>query len=181
MKTKTLSIRELCSIGLFTAIIAVCAQISIPMPYGVPMTLQTFAIPLAGTILGVKNGTIAALTYVILGAVGAPVFAGFAGGIGILFGRTGGFILAFPLMALAAGIGAKKTNLPWLAMWLVIGAIVLYISGATVFSLVTSNTLAASFAFVVVPFIPTEIVKIVLVVVFTKLIKQALEKSGMLV
>jgi len=66
-------------------------------------------------------------------------------------------------------------------MWLVIGAIVLYISGATVFSLVTSNTLAASFAFVVVPFIPTEIVKIVLVVVFTKLIKQALEKSGMLV
>ena len=180
MEVKRLSIRELCSIGLFTAIIAVCAQISIPMPYGVPMTLQTFAIPLAGAVLGIKNGTIAALVYVLLGAVGVPVFANFTGGIGMIFGRTGGFILAFPLMALCAGIGGKKENHLWLAMWLIVGAIVLYISGMLMFSLVTSNGLVASFTFVVAPFLPTEAIKIAMVVVLNKLIKQALKKSGML-
>jgi biotin transport system substrate-specific component len=180
MLIKKLSVRELCSIGLFTAIIAVCAQISIPMPYGVPMTLQTFAIPLAGAVLGIKNGTIAALVYVLLGAVGVPVFANFSGGIGMIFGRTGGFILAFPLMALLAGIGAKKDNPFWLTMWLVIGAVVLYISGMLMFSFVTSNSLMASFGFVVVPFLPTEVIKIAMVVVLNKLIKQALRKSGLL-
>jgi len=178
MKTKALSIREVCGIGLFVAIIAVCAQVSIPMPYGVPMTLQTFAIPLAGAVLGAKKGTIAALAYILLGATGVPVFAGFAGGIGMFFGRTGGFILAFPIMALTAGIGAKKNNIIWLVTWLVIGAIALYISGMLMFSLVTSSSLATSFALVVTPFIPTEIVKIAMVVILSRLINNALEKSG---
>jgi biotin transport system substrate-specific component len=143
------------------------------MPYGVPMTLQTFAIPLAGAVLGIRNGTIAALIYVLIGAVGVPVFADFTGGIGVVFGRTGGFILAFPFMALAAGIGVRKKSLPWLTIWLIIGAIILYTSGVLMFSFVTSNSLAASFTFVVLPFIPTEIVKIVMVVSMSKIIKQA--------
>ena len=177
MKTKKLTIRELCSIGIFVAIITVCAQISIPMPYGVPMTLQTFAIPLAGAVLGIKNGTIAALVYIILGAVGIPVFAGFMGGIGMIFGRTGGFILAFPFMALTAGIGTKKNNPLWLVLWLVIGAIILYTSGMLMFSFITATGLAASFTFVVAPFILTELIKIAMVVLLSKLIKQALIKS----
>ena len=181
MKAKTLSIRELCQISIFTAIITVCAQIVIPMPYGVPMTLQTFAIPLAGVVLGIKNGTIATLIYVLLGLIGVPVFAGFTGGAGIVFGPTGGFILAFPFMTLTAGIGTKKNSYPWLIMWLVIGATILYTSGMLVFSLVTSNSLLASFTFVVIPFIPTEIVKIIMVVILGKLIRQALSKSGLLI
>jgi biotin transport system substrate-specific component len=148
------------------------------MPYGVPMTLQTFAIPLAGFILGPRKGTIAALIYILLGILGLPVFAGFTGGIGMLFGRTGGFILAFPFMALTGGIGALKKNLLWLAFWLIIGALILYTSGMLMFSYVTSNSLIASFYFVVVPFIPTEIVKIIMVILFGKLIKQALVNSG---
>ena len=179
MNTKVLSIRELCGIGMFVAIIAVCAQISIPMPYGVPMTLQTFAIPLAGAVLGIKNGTIAALVYVAIGAIGVPVFAQFTGGIGIVFGRTGGFILTFPLMALAAGIGARKDNRLWLALWLVIGALILYTGGVLMFNLITSIGILASIPLVVAPFIPTEVVKIVLVVSVSKPIKQALVKSGM--
>jgi len=178
IKSKTLTIRELCLISLFTAIIAVCAQVSIPMPYGVPMTLQTLAIPLAGAVLGMKNGTIAALVYVLLGLVGVPVFAGFSGGIGMLFGRTGGFILAFPLMAFTAGVGARSGKKLWLILWLVIGAIALYISGLTVFSIVTSSSPAASFMLVVVPFLPTEVIKIIIVVFLSNLIKHALRKRG---
>ena len=79
-------VRDLVYIAVFTAIIAVLAQISIPMPGGVPMTLQTFAVPLAGLVLGTKRGTLSALLYVLLGTLGVPVFAGLSGGPGIVLG-----------------------------------------------------------------------------------------------
>ena len=180
MNNKKLSISEMCQIGSFVAIIIVCAQISIPMPYGVPMTLQTFAILLAGMVLGPKKGTIAALVYVLLGAIGVPVFTAFAGGLGIIFGRTGGFILAFPFVALAAGIGGRRKNIFWLILWLVIGTIILFIGGMLMFSFVTSSSLMVSFTLVVVPFIPTEIIKIVMVIVLGKVIKKALNRSGII-
>ena len=120
------SAKDLCQIGIFTALIVVCSQLSIPMPAGVPMTLQTLIIPIAGIVLGAKRGTIAACLYVLLGAVGLPVFAGFTGGLGILFGMTGGFILSFPLMALFAGLGSRRNKkMPTMA-GLVTGAVVNY-------------------------------------------------------
>ena len=181
MNNKKLSINEMCQIGSFVAIIIVCAQISIPMPYGVPMTLQTFAILLAGVVLGPKKGSIAALVYVLLGAIGIPVFTAFTGGLGIIFGRTGGFILAFPFVALAAGIGGKRKNIFGLILWLVIGTIILFIGGLLMFSFVTSSSLVASFTLVVVPFIPTEIIKIVMVIILGKVIKKALNRSGIII
>ena len=80
---------DLCMIGVVTAVIVIMAQISIPMPLGVPMTMQTFAITLAGIILGSKKGAVASLIYVLLGAVGVPVFANFSGGYQLLVGPTG--------------------------------------------------------------------------------------------
>jgi biotin transport system substrate-specific component len=151
------------------------------MPYGVPMTLQTFAIPLAGMVLGMKNGTLATLVYILIGAAGVPVFAGFRGGLAIVFGTSGGFILSFPLMALTAGIGENKNNRLWLTLWLAIGAIVNFICGMLMFSFVTSNSIAVSFTYVVLPFIPTAIIKIIMVVTVGKVIKQALLKSGVLI
>lgn len=171
-----LTIRDICHIGIFAAIIAVCAQISIPMPVGVPMTLQTFAIPLAGVVLGIKKGVIATVVYILLGAVGIPVFANFTGGIGVIFGRTGGFILSFPLMALAAGVGALKGSL-WLTAWLVVGTAVNYFCGVLMFSFITSTGMVASFGLVVIPFLPADVVKIVMVLVLGKVIKQALVKN----
>ena len=105
MSKTRLSIRELSLMGLFTAIIAAMSQLSIPMPYGVPLTMQTLAIPLAGIVLGPKKGTLSTLAYILLGAIGVPVFSGFSGGIGIVLGMTGGFIMSFPAMACAAGFG----------------------------------------------------------------------------
>jgi biotin transport system substrate-specific component len=180
MKNHKISIRELCYIAVFTAIITVCSQISIPLPVGVPMTLQTFAIPLAGMILGKKHGTLSTVIYVLLGLVGVPVFAGFAGGLGTVFGRTGGFILSFPIMALLAGIGNEKNNNVWLVSWLVLGAAVNYLCGALMFSFVASTNLITSFVYVVVPFIPTSIVKIALVALVGKSVKAALIKNKLL-
>ena len=169
-----MSVRELCYIGIFVAVISICAQIQIPMPHGVPLTLQTLAIMLSGIVLGAKNGTIAALIYILLGAFGAPVFSSFSGGLGIIFGRTGGFILSFPLLALAAGIGSSKDKRFWLVLWLIVGFIINFSCGTLMFSAVMSMPLLVSFSIAAAPFIPTELIKIALLVIFGKRIKQSI-------
>jgi len=161
MKARKISVNDLCMMGIFTAVIAVMSQIMIPMPYGVPMTLQTLAIPMAGIMLGSKKGTLATIIYMLVGAVGVPVFAGFAGGLGIVFGPTGGFIMSFPILAFAAGIGAEKNNKWSIWIGLVAGVIINYICGVIYFSLYTSNDLITSFTACVLLFIPTDIVKII--------------------
>jgi len=187
MNEKKTSVRDMCLIGFFAAIMAICAQISIPMPYGVPMTLQTFAIPLAGVVLGAKRGTIATMLYVLLGAVGVPVFSGFMGGLSRVLGPTGGFILSFPIMAFCAGIGAryrqslatyKKTLV--LITSLVVGTSLNYMCGMVFFSLVTSNNLLLAFTYCVLPFIPVDTIKMALVVVLGRNVKGVLVKSGMM-
>ena len=179
MKTKN-NIYDICYIGLFVALTAVLAQISIPLPGGVPLTLQTFIIPLTGLVLGAKRGTIAACIYVLLGAVGVPVFAGFSGGFGAIAGPTGGFIISFPLMALAAGLAAKQGGQPALIAGLVIGSVLNYAVGTVWFVLVTGSGYAAAIAACVLPFIPTAILKIILVDLIGVRCKTLLLRSGVL-
>ena len=88
-----MSVRDLSRAALFAALMALCAWISIPAP--VPFTLQTFALFLAPGLLGGRLGAAAVGAYLLLGAFGLPVFAGFSGGIGALLGPTGGFLLGF--------------------------------------------------------------------------------------
>jgi len=178
MKAKQIPIKDLCMMAVFTAILAVMAQIIIPMPYGVPMTLQTLAILLAGIMLGSKRGTISTLVYVLLGAVGAPVFAGFTGGLGIVFGPTGGFILSFPLLAFAAGYGAEKNNKLWLWGGIIAGVMINYLCGLIYFSIYTSNDFITSFTVCVLVFIPTDIIKILIAGLFgVKVRKLLLQRS----
>src|SRR5699024_5127382 len=86
--------------ALFSAIIAVLAQVAIPMPLVVLITGQTLAIGLAATILGSRYGTLSAILYLIIGVSGVPVFAKFTGGLGILLGPSGGFLIGFILTTL---------------------------------------------------------------------------------
>lgn len=80
-------------IAVFAVLMAICSWISIPTV--VPFTLQTFGVFLAIGVLGGKRGSLAVLVYILLGAIGVPVFAGFTGGIGILLRNTGGYIVGF--------------------------------------------------------------------------------------
>ena len=89
---KKITTKSIVMTGMFAAVLAVLSQIAIPMPSGVPVTLQTFAVALTGFVLGMKLGTAATAVYVMIGALGAPVFAGFSVGLGILLWKTGGFI-----------------------------------------------------------------------------------------
>ena len=191
-KTKKLNIpvRDICFISIFTAITAVCAPIGIPMPMGVPFTMQTFAIPLAGVILGAKRGTLSVIVYILLGIIGVPVFTGFRGGFGVLFGATGGYIISFPVMALFAGISSDlcyknkfgKTKTAWiLAAGLILGSAINYISGMTVGKFVTSCDWTQALTIFVLPYIPTAVIKIILAGIFGVTIKKILLKNRILI
>jgi len=155
------SIRNLCYIGIFVAIISVLSQIAIPLPGGVPMTLGTFSIAFAAAILGAKRGATAAIVYVLLGTIGVPVFANFNGGFHAVLGPTGGFILSYPIMAFIIGFGAdkKRATRLWLAFALVIGSLVNLSMGTVQFAFVGEHSLMTAFRFAFAPFIVVEMVK----------------------
>lgn len=167
------SIRSLCQIALFAAIIAVCSQIQIPMT--VPFTMQTFAVFSALAILGGKNGIISILIYIALGAIGIPVFAGFSGGIGVLFGTTGGYIIGFLFTGLIYWLLTHffETKLPIMIVALALGLIVCYAFGTAWFMLVYTRKveaigLAAALSWCVFPFILPDCVKLALAILIAK-------------
>jgi biotin transport system substrate-specific component len=168
MKSKIkLSTRDLCRIAIFAAFIAICAQVAIP--FGpVPQTLQTWAIMLAGIMLGPKHGTMSVVVYVLLGAAGAPVFAAFGGGIGHIAGPSGGFILSFPIMAALVGITAKKGSSPLLFFGVISALVINFFSGMAYFAFVTQNSLPMSFVAVVMPFLPNAAVQLVVLTAMGK-------------
>lgn len=108
---RPLSIADLARIPVFAALTAVLAQASIHL-FGnaVPITGQTLGVMLAGLILGPVRGALAMLVYVALGTAGLPIFANATGGLGVITGPTGGFILAFPLAAFAIGLLTSRVR-----------------------------------------------------------------------
>lgn len=164
MKKKHRTI-DLAYIALGAVLISICSWISIPMT--VPFTMQTFAVFFVLSALGGKRGTLAIIIYVLLGAVGIPVFAQFTSGIGILLGSTGGYIIGFVFMGLVYWLIVHfLRNKLWaeiLAM--VIGLAVCYAFGTAWFMVVYAQAngavgLATVLAWCVIPFIIPDLVKL---------------------
>lgn len=176
MKTKDLVI---CS--LFAAITAVLAQISIPFPGGVPLTMQTLAVSLAGILLGSKNGFISLIIYTLLGAIGLPVFAEFSGGIQIILGPTGGFILSFPIMAFLIGFICERSNNKFMVfVAMILGSIINYAIGTMLFAFIMKTTIISAFIACVAPFIVTGIVKAFLATIIGIKLKENKSMQGVL-
>ena len=162
---------DLVYIAVFAVVMAVCSWISIPAQ--VPFTLQTFGVFMAVGVLGGKRGTMAVLVYVLLGAVGVPVFAGFSGGIGALLGNSGGYIIGFIVMAVIAGLVIDNCRKPWIQLiGMIIGTIVCYLFGTIWFCLVANYTFKAALAVCVIPFIPADLVKMIIAMIIGPLIKK---------
>ncbi len=169
MKTK-----ELTLIGVIVAFIVVSAQISIPLG-PVPFTLQTMLILTSGLVLGSKKALIANLIYILLGAVGLPVFANFSGGFSIIFLQTGGFIMSFPLMAYVAGKVSEMTNNKVMTyIGCIMGVLINFTIGCAYFMFVTKFDLKTSLTYTVLPFIVTTIVQIICAVNLSEKLKEAL-------
>ena len=163
-------------VGISAAFIVVCTWISIPAP--VPFTLQTFAVFFVTALFGFKRGTLAVVAYLLRGIVGLPVFSGFKGGIGVLSGATGGYIIGFIVIAVIVGIVSDYTNrkiLP-IVIAMIIGNLLCYLLGSLWFMTVyASNTEPAGFMAVistcVIPFILPDVVKIIAAVMLVNRFK----------
>jgi|P1105metagenome_2_1110788.scaffolds.fasta_scaffold08142_2 biotin transport system substrate-specific component len=177
MDRKPFSIRDICHIAVFTGLIAVLAQVSIPLPGGVPVTMQTLGVLLAGIVLGARKGAAAALCYLLVGAVGLPVFAGFSGGLSRLVGPAGGFLLSYPLMAWLTGHFASGAKRGQLASGLLISTAVCYIMGSLMYAAVTGLGFKAAIAACVLPFLAGDILKMVLAAWFGTKLKKALARA----
>ena len=157
--------RDIVYMSVFTAMISICSWISIPA--SIPFTLQTMGVFTTVGLLGGKRGTLTVLTYILLGAIGIPVFAGFTGGVSVLLGTTGGYIIGFLLSALLMwGIETiMGRNQIVLAFSMVAGLIVCYVFGTAWFMLIYTQHsgvigLSTVLGLCVIPFIIPDLIKI---------------------
>lgn len=158
----TTKYRHLTRVGLFCALIAVCSLLQIP--FDPPFTLQTFAVFLCAGVLGGNRGLVAVGCYLVLGAAGLPVFAGFRGGVGHLIGTTGGFLIGFLPAVAMTGFLPKKMPL---FLRMLCGLLVLYLCGTAWYCLLYApdtgiGGIAAAVLRYVLPFLPFDLAKLFL-------------------
>lgn len=158
---RTAVIQAMVFCALFAALTAVCSQLTIPIQ-PVPINMATFSCCLAGALLGAKKGALSQLVFALMGAIGLPVFASFTGGLGILTGPTGGYIIGYIAAAAVIGLILQKSSggyaVTVLAM--VLGVAACYTLGTIWFIFVTKNSLASALMLCVVPFLFGDAVKI---------------------
>ena len=186
--------------AMFAAMLAIASWISIPLPFTpVPVNLATLAVTLAGALLGWKYGTMSVLIYILLGAVGVPVFAGFTGGLGHIAGPTGGYIIGYLSSALICGLiiehfydndqssfssdssygsyGSEHKRRWWvIAAAAFLGTASCYAIGTIWFMTLTGNNLAASMTMCVIPFLPGDAFKIAAAVILVPVMKKTLAR-----
>ncbi|MDM5190686.1 biotin transporter BioY [Bacillus sp. DX4.1] len=173
--------RMLIVTALFAAITGILAQVTIPLPL-VPITGQTLAIGLTATILGSRYGTLSVLVYVLIGATGIPVYAGFSGGLSVLFGPTGGFLLAFIPATFLIGFVTEKTKLTfWNSLMAnVLGMFVTLSIGTVFLKYVASLSWQAAFMGGFVPFIIVGVIKAALAAWIGIKVREALVRSKLI-
>lgn len=180
MKLKTVDL-ALC--GLFAAILAVCAWITVP--FGpIPFTLQTFGVFAVLGILGGKRGTISILVYLLLGAVGLPVFSGFHGGVGALFGVTGGYLIGFLLTGAAVWLAEKWFGDGFWSFTIsaIIGLLLCYAFGTAWFMILYTKggneiTLAGALGMCVIPFLIPDAAKLAVALLLRGRLKKLVPKA----
>lgn len=168
--------------ALFTAIICILAQVTIPLPL-VPITGQTLAIGLVATILGSTYGALASLLYLIIGAVGLPVFSSFSGGLGVLIGPTGGFIVAFIPTAFFIGYYLEKTSFTVFNAIIanIIGMFITLFIGTAWLKFAADLSWKAAFLGGFTPFIVVGIIKAVLAAWFGIVVRNRLHTAKLIV
>ena len=177
--SKSFTTLDMVYIAIFAVLITVCSWISIPT--AVPFTLQTFGIFVTAEILGGKKATLSVIVFLLLGAVGVPVFAGFTGGIGILLGNTGGYLIGFVFTELfiwlSENLFGRKPVVRIVTM--VIGLIICYAFGTVWFMKVYAGangaiSLSTALGWCVLPFIIPDLIKIALAFAVGSRVKKAM-------
>ncbi len=173
-------------IALFAALTAVFSQISFPIPMTpIVFTMGVMAVYFTAALLPKWDALLAQIVYLLLGAIGLPVYSGFHGGLGTLLGPTGGYLIAYPIMAfLGAWIKEllEKTHLPRFISYLIALLITLipcYLLGSLWYMQVGQVDWAASLVATALPFIPIDAVKVVCTAVLSVPVSTAVSKAGL--
>jgi biotin transport system substrate-specific component len=150
-----------------TTVVAVSAQLAVPIPgTPVPVTLQDLAVLAVGVLLGPVRGGIAMASYLVIGAMGAPVFSNGNGGLPWLVGPTGGYLLAFPLAAFVIGHASHRGRLWTLVLGVIAAQCVVFTCGVGQLAWITGSNLRAVIDLGLVPFLPGMALKSVLITIF---------------
>lgn len=172
MKSAASKTLDLTYVALFAALIALCSWITIPA--GIPFTMQTFAIFATLGILGGRRGTMAIGVYLLLGAVGLPVFSGFSGGLAPILGTTGGYLFGFLVMGITYWIMTSLlgTSAKAKLFTMLVCLVLMYVFGTLWFMLVYLRTtgpvgLSAVLGWCVVPFVIPDLLKLGLAMMLT--------------
>lgn len=185
--TKKLTTYQLTLTAVMAAVICVLGPISMAIPVSpVPISLASMAVYLAVTVLGMKLGTLSCLIYLLLGLVGLPVFSGGSAGAAKLFGPTGGYLVGYLFLALIAGafVGRYTENkwksIAFAALGMVLGTMVLYALGTAWLAYSAGMDFQAALWAGVIPFIPGDLVKMVIAVLLGSAVRGRLLRAGIL-
>ncbi len=181
MKNSKITTYQMATTALMTAVMCILSPMSIPIG-AVPISLANLVICFSVWLLGAKFGTLSVAVYLALGAVGLPVFSNYGAGLAKLAGPTGGYLIGYLAMALIGGLVIDKCKgQPVISgIGLVVGIAVSYIFGTAWFMYQTHNTLAASMAMCVYPFIVFDLIKVVISCVVGTILRQRLTQAGLL-
>ncbi len=168
--------------AMSVALIAVCSWISIPL-FGVPFTLQTFAIFMIAGLFDLKTSVSAMTVYLLLGAVGVPVFANFRSGVGVLVGPTGGYLIGFfiALFIIALFKNIKKDSVVFLVIGMLLGLIESYAFGTVWFYYMAadgSRSILEILGICVFPFVIPDLAKLAIAAVLVNRLSIPLRKMG---
>ncbi len=171
--------KNMTRIAVMTAVICILGPVSIPIG-PVPISLTPLTILLSVYILGMAEGAIATLLYVILGAIGLPVFGGFSGGFGIIAGPTGGYIIGYVFLALIAGWFINHFyDIIWVQyLGMCLGMAVLYAFGTVWLSHAAHMTFAEALAVGVLPFIAVDLIKMAVSIILGRAVNKRLDAGG---
>jgi biotin transport system substrate-specific component len=175
--------------GLFTAVIAVCSWVTVPIPWSpVPLTLQTLAVLAAGGLLGRVWGPVSVSVYILLGIAGLPVFAGGEAGIGVVLGFKGGYLVGFVAAALVMGLAGdyvrsrrpdRRTRIAILSVAAFAASLIIYALGVPWLAAVTGMGAWAAISAGALPYLALDALKAVAAVVVIIGVDEALSVQGL--
>lgn len=178
---KKSTVFNMTSCALMAALMCVLCPVSVPIG-PIPISLSILVILLTVYVLGTWRALVSYTVYLLLGAVGMPVFSGFQGGLAKLAGPTGGYLAGFWLMILVAGIIMEKSkrNLLVTILGMLVGVAIDYAVGTAWFVFQTESTVVHALDVCVYPFIPFDVAKIVIAVLLGSVVYKGLQKAKLL-
>ncbi len=164
--------------ALLTAVMAVLAQLAIPMPSGIPLTLQTFGAALCAYLGGFKRGISAMFVYLMAGAAGVSLFSNFRGGIGILLGHTGGFLWGFLFLAACCGLGAICSHKGTAVLLGCAGLMGCHLCGIMQYAITAGMGFTESFLLISLPYLAKDLFSVTAAYFASAAIRRGLKSAG---